>query len=151
MKLRDVLATHRVFRDALQNHFDYFDEAFRRNVLASNRPYHLAAAAIHPSRMVLVAKDGRNIIGYAIGSVPKGGNGQIYWLFVNPDFRGQNLGLKLLSRIMAAMSAKGATEAILVTHTHAKYYARQGFKHVRTVRTGGQIGYVLKYKLEDHE
>jgi N-acetylglutamate synthase-like GNAT family acetyltransferase len=116
--------------------------------LAENNLWSMVKGVVHPRRILLVAKDRGRIIGYVIGSVPAGGHGQIYWLFVGPDYRGQNVGLALLSRILKVMQAKGAKRATLITHDHAPYYARQGFKLIEKVQDGKATKYVLSYHLE---
>ncbi len=145
LRLRNVHEAQAVFVEALMNHFDYFDDTYKQMVLAQHQPEHLVRTVLHRRRFMLVAKLQGRIIGYVIGSVPRDGRGQIYWLFVDPNVRGRNIGLMLLSRILRAMQRKGATEAQLVTHDHAKYYARQGFRLVKKIKNGTLIEYVLAY------
>jgi ribosomal protein S18 acetylase RimI-like enzyme len=148
LRLSEARRAHGLFVDALTNHFDYFDEAYRRRVLGENTWGSMLRAVLHPRRVILVAKDGRRVIGYVIGSVPSDQHAQVYWLFVSPDYRGQNIGLALLSRILKVMRAQGATKASLLTHDHAKYYLRQGFKLIRKEHDGKIETYVLSYPLE---
>ncbi len=148
LRLRDAREAHAVFVNALLHDFDYFDSAYKQVVLAENNLVSMMRAVLLPSRLLLVAKDQGRIVGYVIGSVPKNGNGQIYWLFVDRAYRGQNLGLALLSRILKIMAAKGASQAALITHDHATYYARQGFKMIEQVPDGRHTRYVLTYTFE---
>lgn len=147
MRLRDTLETHRVFVDAVKNHFDYFDSDYRIEVLRTNSLPRMVLAGLRPRRIVLVAKHRNKIIGYIIGSTPKDGRAQIYWLFVDPTLRGSNIGLRLLSRILKMMEQAGANEAVLITHNYAEYYARQGFKKLDTVKRSNVEEYILSYPI----
>jgi ribosomal protein S18 acetylase RimI-like enzyme len=151
MRLRDVKETRRVFVDAVENHFDYFDADYRAQVLHDNSLIRLAFAGLRPSRIVLVAKHRDSIVGYCIGSIPRDGHAQIYWLFVNPTLRGSNIGLRLLSRILKNMEQAGSHEATLITHNYATYYARQGFKQGEIVKRGEVEEYILSYPLGKHK
>lgn len=150
MRLREVRETRRVFVDAVENHFDYFDAGYRAQVLKDNTVPRLAFAGLRPRRIVLVAKHRDKIVGYCIGSIPKNGNAQVYWLFVNPTLRGSNIGLRLLSRILKIMEQAGSHEATLITHNYATYYARQGFKQKSVIKRGEVEEYILSYPLGDH-
>jgi len=147
LRLRQAREAHSVFTDALMNHFTYFDAGYKQKVLAENSLAKMMRGVFRPSRLLLVAQHGDRIIGYVIASVPRNGNGQVYWLFVNPDYRGQNIGLMLLSRALRIMAAKGAHTATLITHDHAKYYARQGFRLIKQVSEGSAMHYILSYDL----
>ena len=133
--------------NAVHNHFDYFDANHRIEVLKSNSLPRLALAGLRPRRIVLVAKHRDKIIGYVIGSTPRDGRAQIYWLFVDPTLRGSNIGLRLLSRILKMMEQAGSTEAVLVTHNYAKYYARQGFQRVGSLKLGDIEEHILSYPI----
>ena len=150
MRLRDVKETRRVFIDAVENHFDHFDTNYRTQILKDNSLIHLALARVRPRRIVLVAKHREKIVGYCIGSIPKDGRAQIYWLFVDPTLRGSNIGLRLLSRILKIMERAGSHEASLITHNYAAYYARQGFKQREVVKRGDVEEYILSYPLGEH-
>jgi N-acetylglutamate synthase-like GNAT family acetyltransferase len=147
LRLWEAHIARRVFADALLNHFDYFEPAYKSKVLAQNSYLHMAMGVLRPSRLLLVAKHEGRIVGYIIGSVPSDKHAQIYWLYVDPMCRGENIGLGLLSRLLKSMAALGATEATLVTHGYTKYYARQGFKLIQKVKQGGVDAYVLTYPL----
>ncbi len=148
LRLSDTHRARAIFVDALLNHFEHFEPSYKQTVLAENSWWNMVKGVMHPRRILLVAKDGGRIIGYVIGSVPSGAHAQVYWLFVDPAYRGQNIGLALLSQILKRMRAKGARNATLVTHDHAKYYARQGFKLIERIPDGQAVKYVLSYPLE---
>ena len=124
---RHIPAVHQLFVQAVRQHFGYFDEAVQNQVIHDHRPLKLALAKVHKRRLVLSAHYGGELVGYAIGAVPTGGHGQIYWLYVDPSRRGKNTGLALLSRMLKLQRALGAYEISLATHDHRRYYERQGF------------------------
>ena len=67
-------------------------------------------------------------MGYAIGSRTSK-EAYLYWLYVAPDIRGQNVGLRLLSQVCREMERRNVDSLTLVTHDHRNYYQRQGFKY----------------------
>ena len=127
VKLRNLPALHRMFVGAVRAHFTYFPENEQERVIRDHRPFKLMLAAINPRRIILTAYHGGELVGYAIGGVPKNGKGQLFWLYVDPSRRGKNTGLTLLSRMLRMQGQLGATEVTLATYDHRRYYERQGF------------------------
>ena len=123
-----------MFVEAVRLHFTYFPEAVQNKVIADHRNHKLLLAALHPRRIVLTARHDGQLVGYAIGSVPKNGQGQLFWLYVDPSRRGSNTGLALLGRMLRSQRALGARDVTLATHDHRRYYERQGF-----VRRDGRL------------
>ena len=141
-------ALNRLFTHAVRQHFSYFPGDQQEIVIRDHSVAKLLLAALHPRRILLVARFGGRIVGYAIGSVPAAGPGQMYWLYVDPDHRGQNTGLKLLSRMLKLQRHKGATAVVLATHDHRRYYERQGFDFVEQRQVNGVPMDILTYPLE---
>lgn len=140
-------AISRLFSRAVTQHFSYFPEDVQRRVISQHSVPKLLLATIDPRRIILVAKQAGRIIGYAIGSVPKAGSAQLYWLYVEPDCRGANIGLSLLSRMLKIQRAKGASEVSIATYDHRRYYERQGFKFVTNTTVDGVQMDILTFKL----
>ncbi len=122
---------HRLFASAVETHFSYFPPAVRRRVITDHSVLKLALATIDTRRVILLARSGKEIIGYAIGAAPSSGPAQLFWLYVDPEHRGANTGLSLLSRMLKHLQAKGADVVSIATHEHRSYYERQGFKFVK--------------------
>ena len=116
-----------MFVEAVRLHFTYFPDEIQNKVIADHRKTKLLLAALHPRRIVLTAHHDGQLVGYAIGSVPKGGQGQLFWLYVDPSRRGSNTGLALLGRMLRSQRMLGARDVTLATHDHRRYYERQGF------------------------
>jgi ribosomal protein S18 acetylase RimI-like enzyme len=130
-------ALSRLFKQAVESHFDYFPPAVRRRVIAEHSVPHLLRATLDRRRVVLVARRGQELVGYCLGAAPTHGPAQIYWLYVNPDARGANLGLNLLSRMLKLLAARGARDISIATHNHRRYYERQGFKFLHQTTADG--------------
>jgi ribosomal protein S18 acetylase RimI-like enzyme len=145
-----LVALRKLFASAVVRHFDYFPPDVQRRVIKDHSLYRLALATVDPRRAILTARSGRQIIGYAIGAAPKNGPAQLFWLYVDPDFRGANTGLSLLSRMLKHLAARGATKVSIATHDHRSYYERQGFKFIERREIDGVTMDVLVFKLGGH-
>lgn len=98
-------------------------------VIADNNLRQLYKAWLLPRRILLGAWTAQGeLVGYVIGSVVNS-DAQLYWLYVAPETRGKNVGLRLLTRMCRESSRRGARRLALSTHDHRAYYERQGFKH----------------------
>jgi ribosomal protein S18 acetylase RimI-like enzyme len=147
LPLRQVMALRRLFVNAVRTHFTYFDSSVQDRVIHNHRPIKLAQAVIHPRRLVLSAWRNGELVGYAIGSVPRHGGAQLYWLYVEPGDRGNNTGLALLSRMIKRARHQGADSLTLATYDHRRYYERQGFRYVGTQTVDGLPMAIMRYSL----
>jgi predicted N-acetyltransferase YhbS len=145
--LSSIPSLNRLFVKAVHQHFEYFPEPIRKSVIRDHSIWRLSLAAVDPKRVVLVAREDKHKIGYAIGAAPKVGPAQLFWLYVEPEHRGSNTGLSLLSRMLKILGAKGATVVSIATHDHRRYYERQGFKFVRNTIIDGVKMDILTFKL----
>ena len=133
----DLPALHSIFVRAVEGHFSYFPPAVRSKVAKDHSLLNLLRAHIDRRRVLLLAKQDGRLVGYAIGAAPQSGPAQLFWLYVEPDQRGRNTGLKLLSRMVKILGQRGASVVSLATHDHRRYYERQGFKfHHHTIQDG---------------
>jgi ribosomal protein S18 acetylase RimI-like enzyme len=135
-----------LFSHAVGAHFTYFPHHVQRRVIGEHSVTKLLMAAIDPRRIILIAKSGRKVIGYAIGAVPKTGPAQMFWLYVSPEHRGANIGLSLLSRMLKLQTAKGAEIISIATHDHRRYYERQGFKFLKKTMVDGVEMDILTFR-----
>lgn len=145
--LLSLPAVNRLFSHAVEAHFTYFPQAVRKRVIQEHRLSKLFLATLDPRRVILIARQGGRIVGYCIGAVPTTGPAQMYWLYVEPDSRGANIGLSLLSRMLKLLAAKGAQEISLATHDHRRYYERQGFKFREKTMVDGVEMDILTFKV----
>lgn len=58
--------------------------------------------------VVVVAEDDGQIVGFATGTITETGDGEIDWLFVAPEARGQEVGTNLFERTRDALEERGA-------------------------------------------
>jgi predicted N-acetyltransferase YhbS len=140
-------ALSRLFAKAVREQFNYFAEPVQTEVIREHSVTKLYMAAVDPRRVVLIAKLGDRVIGYAIGAAPKVGPAQLFWLYVEPDHRGNRLGLKLLSRMLHILGAKGAETVSIATHDHRYYYERQGFVFLKNTVVDGVNMDILTFKI----
>jgi GNAT superfamily N-acetyltransferase len=147
LPLMGVVRLHRLFVDAVHTSFTYFDQDIQQRTIRNHRPLKLLLARLHPRRIVLTAWSETDLIGYAIGSVPRGGEGQLYWLYVAPSHRGGNTGLALLSRMLRSQHKLGAATVTLATYDHRRYYERQGFKYMATKPIDGIAMDIMSYRV----
>ncbi|MBW4062032.1 GNAT family N-acetyltransferase [Candidatus Saccharibacteria bacterium] len=147
LPLTKLMAMHRLFTAAVRTSFTYFDDDVQAKTIQSHSPVRLARAVIDPRRIVLTAWLADELIGYAIGSVPRGSAGQMYWLYVAPSGRGKNTGLALLSRLLKRERALGANTVTLATYDHRRYYERQGFKYIETASVEGVDMDIMRFYL----
>ena len=147
-RLHQLPALNRLFVGAVHKHFGYFPSDVRSRVIHDHSLLRLILASADRRRVVLVARAGRRIVGYAIGASPSIGPAQLFWLYVEPDHRGANTGLSLLSRMIKLLGTKGAEVVSIATHDHRRYYERQGFKFVRKTVVDGVKMDILIFKVK---
>ncbi len=140
-------ALRQLFVQAVDRHFDYFPVAVQRRVVRDHSLPQLLKATLDPRRVILTAKADGKLIGYAIGAAPTNGPAQLFWLYVDPEFRGSNTGLSLLSRMLKVLAGKGAGEVSIATYDHRSYYERQGFQYVETTIVNGVQMDIMTFKL----
>ena len=141
-------ALHRIFVRAVEEHFGYFPPEVRAKVVKDHSLLNLFLAAADRRRVVLLAMYDGRLAGYAIGAAPAVGPAQLFWLYVEPDLRGRNTGLKLLSRMLKLLCERGASVVSLATHDHRHYYERQGFKFHHHAMQDGVSMDILTFKIK---
>jgi N-acetylglutamate synthase-like GNAT family acetyltransferase len=126
-----------MFERAVREHFAYFPDDVQQRVIREHSLARLLRARIDRRRVVLVARRRGQLAGYCIAAVPPSGPAQLFWLYVEPEHRGTNTGLSLLSRTLQQMEKRGADSIFLATHDHRRYYERQGFKYSHSEQQHG--------------
>jgi ribosomal protein S18 acetylase RimI-like enzyme len=140
-------ALSRLFAHAVRSNFTYFPQDVQQRVIREHGVPKLLLAWVDPRRILLTARHNGRIVGYAIGAVPPTGPSQLFWLYVDPEQRGANIGLSLLSRMLKLQAAKGAREVSIATHDHRRYYERQGFKFLRRATVDGVDLDILTFRI----
>jgi ribosomal protein S18 acetylase RimI-like enzyme len=143
-----IVGMSRMFAGAVTQHFSYFPAAYQAELIRGHRPLKLARAALDPRRILLTAHHKRRLVGYAVGASPADGRAQLFWLYVDPTFRGGNTGLKLLSRLIKIAAKKGAREVVLVTRDYSDYYRRQGFTPLGRRQVDGVEMDVMSFRVQ---
>ena len=146
--LRSLPELNRLFEDAVRAHFTYFAEPVRARVMREHSLRNLLRAKLDRRRVLLVARAEGRIIGYAIGAAPPSGPAQLFWLYVEPGYRGDNIGLSLLSRMLKSLAARGARVVSIATHDHRRYYQRQGFQFRHKTQVDGVDMDILTFSIK---
>jgi ribosomal protein S18 acetylase RimI-like enzyme len=131
IKLTKALDLRRLFKRAVEEDFSYFPDEYQQQVLRENNLPRLAFAAVRPARLMLGACRQNRLIGYIIAGVNGNQTGKIYWLYVSPEGRGQQLGRQLLEKMLELLRRRGMMRVSLVTHNYDQYYAKLGFQRDR--------------------
>ena len=110
----------------------------------------LAGEIGDPAITLLVAEDGRDVLGYCYGRVEgvdfmalRGPAGIVYDLIVDPGQRGRGIGRRLIEAMLAALEARGAPQISLFTadgnRAAQHLFASLGFRRTMvemTIETG---------------
>lgn len=146
-----VTTLYRLFITALDADFTFIDPVNREQIKLQNSRAHLAATVLRHHRHIFLAWHNSEAVGYIIAGTDVDKSGNIDWLYVKPDQRSHNIGLKLLSRMMRRLRLYGADHVTLVTYAYTNYYRRQGFKVVRRVASDGIEQDLMKYEYFDDQ
>ncbi|HUC87285.1 MAG TPA: GNAT family N-acetyltransferase [Candidatus Saccharimonadales bacterium] len=150
-RLRDIPALHRLFRRALLVDFQYFPLGYVDEISHQNNLWRLAAARFRRGRIMVVAKRGDQLIGYALGSLTPEGGGELYWLYVERGERQHRIGSQLLHTAVRLMCSRGATLVTLVTYDLKDYYLHQGFSYRGKQHIHGVDLDVMEYRLDGQD
>jgi ribosomal protein S18 acetylase RimI-like enzyme len=126
--IRHTKSLNKLFNYALISDFGYFNNSYLETVSRANRPLKLATAIIHPSRLVLGVYNSSGLVGYSISTIQPNQTAYLFWLYINPNLRGEGIGKQLLNDTESHLLAKKVTLLELVTHNQAEFYLRQGFE-----------------------
>lgn len=137
VRFTDIPKLSRLFQSALSTDFLYYPPEHTRLIRRQNSMARMALAYLRPRRLLIVAKDGRRVVGYSIASADDPRRAQIYWFYIMPDYRGRRLGKSLLDYTHRALSRAGAQKIQLVTHDFAGYYRRQGYNLTMAYQSQG--------------
>ena len=146
-KVVSLPALNRLFTCAVHDHFGYFPSVVRERVIREHSVQKLFLATLDSRRVILTARQGSKIVGYCFGAVPKRGPAQVFWLYMDPDYRGENIGVALLTRMLHLLEDRGAKTISIATHDHRRYYERQGFKFVRNTEVDSVKLDILSFKV----
>jgi len=125
--LTELLKLRRLFKKALRLDFSYFPAQYLRQVSRQNTAFKLLKAWFNPRRVLIGAWHQHKLVGYVIGDVTSQQLGQIFWLFVLPDYRGIKIGRHLLSEALQFFRYRKVSQVKLITHRYKHFYLSQNF------------------------
>ncbi len=147
--LWDMPTLHRLFQEALRRDFQYFPQEYIAEIGRQNNLWRLTIALTRANRIMAVAKVRGRIVGYIIGSLTSGGTSELYWLYVDRQYRNHRVGGRLLQEALQIARSKGAHRVFLVTYNLRDYYQRQGFHYWGKQTIQGVSLDAMEYKLHD--
>lgn len=118
---------HYLFDRALEQDFAYFSPAYRQNVRYTNSRLKMQIGTIHPKRLFLGLYNNGELNGYSISSVQPGMQAFLYWLYIAPDMRKQQLGNTLLHETEAHLKTRKVDTISLITHNQQRFYERNDY------------------------
>jgi ribosomal protein S18 acetylase RimI-like enzyme len=136
----------RLFHRAVIEDFSYFPRQYQMQVLRENSLPRLMVATLRPARIMLGAWQDSRMLGYILGTTNGNASGKIYWLYVSPESRGQQLGQRLLDRLIEVMQQRQMERVKLVTHDYDGYYSKYGFQTERVDNVYGVDVKVMSYE-----
>jgi len=71
----------------------------------------------------------------------------LYLLWVDPEYRGHNLGIEITKKRMGHARKYGYTEIYLDTKDALEYHKKLGWKEVCVVDYKGEVDHIMKYDL----
>ena len=127
----ELPALAKLFRQAVAQNFGYFPQDYQSQIIRENNFTRLIRASFDSSRAVYIAAHKNKLVGYIIAGQGNG-EGHVYWLFVEPEARGEDLGSRLLERALHQLKQQGTKRVVLNTHDHQNYYLNHGFSAGKT-------------------
>lgn len=148
MGLGDINTLCGLFCQSVNDSFVYFPEAYRAKMCRQHNIARLLKAWMSPRAHFLLLTAGRQDIGYCLLRFQQN-RAYIFWMYVDPNFRGIGAGKKLLMSAIE-QSRRSNMEALeLVTHDKERFYAKHGFTPLRHVAglVGGVDMVIMEYLL----
>ena len=119
--------------------WDSFEKGVRLG--RSDTPAEIEKKLRRDPDLFLVAEVDNNIVGTVIGGYD-GRRGHIYHLAVNPSFRGQGIGSRLMEEIEARLRDKGCLKSYLMVaednHAVDAFYKKLGWQHMDAIHLFGK-------------
>ncbi len=124
--LQDIFSLPPLFTQAVHTDFSFYNEPVKQRIMKKNSLLRLFFARLRKRRVLLVAKISDKCVGVVIGS-HTASIGNIHWLFVLPEYRGNKIGSALLARAEAALEKFGCHKVALTTEIAPEFYKKLGY------------------------
>jgi ribosomal protein S18 acetylase RimI-like enzyme len=141
----DAQAIGEVFDAAVRTGWTYLG-GLEQEPMFDPEDWERVVAAHAPPNALLVATDSsRRILGY---SAVHPGDGEMFLLFVHPNYGGRGIGALLLGAAHDSLRAAGCEQAFLYTHEENEralaLYARAGYRPDGTIRESDFKGTAIR-------
>jgi ribosomal protein S18 acetylase RimI-like enzyme len=133
----DGEAIRQVARDSMESSYSLSPRAIDGAITQWYDDEGLSEMLNEDDTLLLVAEEVDDVRGFAESDlVNEGGNGDLLWLHVDPDYRGQGIGTALFERTREALDEMGAAQLrakVLDDNTEGNdFYTAYGFEQVGT-------------------
>ncbi len=120
----------KLFTRALAEDFSYFPGEYVDGLAKQHSPLRFVRAGLNKNRLLLGLYDHSKLIGYSISDYSQRTDADIFWLYINPDYRSQGYGLVLLKATLLRLSDAGVAHVYLLTHQQVEFYKQCGFEQL---------------------
>ena len=148
MGLRDMVPMHQLIVRSVDDSFTYFSDEYRAKLRRQHNLPRLFKAHISPKAHFLLLGHGMQDIGYCLLRFQQD-RAYIFWMYVDPDFRGIGAGERLLRAAIEQSRLRNMVGLELVTYDKEAFYAKYGFASLRHVAglVGGVDMVIMEYIL----
>jgi ribosomal protein S18 acetylase RimI-like enzyme len=134
-----------VFDAAVAAGWKYLGDLARRSMFPPEQWDKLVAENAPPNSLLVAVNELHEIVGYVAVRLKKG---ELYLLFVHPEYAGRGVGRALLVAAHDVLRAAGCREAFLYTHEENKralaVYEAAGYRRDGTIRESDFRGVHLR-------
>jgi GNAT superfamily N-acetyltransferase len=132
MSLNDVVKMNNLFVQSVEESFNYFPLYYKKKLCKEHSIPRLIKAYFSPyAHFNLLSLEGRDI-GYCLLRT-HANRAYLYWMFVQPDYRGLNAGRSLLFAALDTAQRLGMEAVELVTHDKEGFYIKYGFISIKRI------------------
>jgi ribosomal protein S18 acetylase RimI-like enzyme len=134
-----------VFDAAVHEAWTYLGELSRRPMFPPAEWDELVIEHAPPNELLVAVSDSQQVVGFTAVQPPQG---EMYLLFVHPNYAGRGVGRALLDAAHEALRAGGCREVFLYTHEQneraIRVYEAAGYRRDGTVRESNFRGMHLR-------
>ena len=143
-------------RQFLPKDFKKISEIAKESFLHPWTDSYLRKVSQEHTNDILVAETAGKTVGYILGYIKPDKSGSIKILAVDPNYREQGVGGKLIETIVGKLKKEGANEVFLKLRADNSvaydFYGKLGFiktKRIRKYFSNGDDAYIMRKKLMD--
>lgn len=147
MKLTDIISMNKLFVQSVDHSFEYFPIHYKKKLRKEHNIPRLIKAYFSPKTHFSLLSVDRHDIGYCLLRT-QARRAYLYWMFVQPSFRGLHAGERLLFAALETARRLDMEAVELVTHDKEGFYLKYGFVSIRRIAglVGGVDMTIMEYR-----